>query len=371
MALSDTAVKKARGTDKVQKLSDGGGLYLHIAVTGSKLWRLAYRFDAKQKTMALGAYPDVSLAQAREAREVARKLLASGVDPMAQRHADKHARQIAGVNTFEAVAREWHAHWKATRSDSHTIQVLRRFEADVFPMIGSRPVRDVEAPELVKMAKLIAERGALDLAARALQSTSQVFLYAIAHGKASRNPTADIRPSDVLPERKATNYARVDARELPALLRKIEGYQGTPVTRLAMKLMALTFVRTGELIGAHWSEFDLDAARWDIPAERMKMKTPHIVPLSTQALEVLRVLHGVSGHGAMLFPGERKNGKPMSNNTILMALDRMGYKGRMTGHGFRGIASTLLRVSTTHISSCNWPMPSAMPCRRPTTMRFT
>jgi integrase len=342
VALTDTAVRKAQASAKVQKLADGGGLYLHIAVTGGKLWRWAYRFDGKQKTLALGAYPDVPLAQARSARDEARRLLASGIDPMAKRKADKIARQAETVNTFEAVAREWHQHWKASRSDSHVAQVLRRFEADVFPAIGARPIADIEAPELVRVMKTIAARGALDVATRALQTSGQVFRYAIAHGKACRNPATDIKPADVLPQRKAENYARVGAPELPTLLRKIEGYQGTPITRLAMKLMALTFVRTGELIGACWSEFDLDAARWDIPAERMKMRTPHIVPLSAQAIEVLRVLQGVTGGSALLFPGERKNGKPMSNNTILGALDRMGYKGRMTGHGFRGIASTLL-----------------------------
>ena len=182
----------------------------------------------------------------------------------------------------------------------------------------------------------------MDIAKRALQTTGQVFRYAIAHGLATRNPAADIKPGDVLGTRKKENYARLDAKELPELLRKIEAYQGTPTTRLAIKLMALTFVRTSELIGARWAEFDLDAKRWDIPAQRMKMKTPHVVPLSTQAVEVLRTLQLLTGGRELLFPGERDHAKPMSNNTILMALARMGYKHRMTGHGFRGIASTLL-----------------------------
>ena len=342
MALTDTAIKKAQAADKVQKLADGGGLYLHIAVTGGKLWRWAYRFGGKQKTMPLGSYPDVTLKDARDKHALARKALAAGMDPMAQRKADKAAGLTASANSFETVTREWHAHWKATRSDSHVAQVLRRFEADVFPAIGTRPISDIKAPELVKVAKDIAARGALDVATRALQSCGQVFRYAIAHGKADRNPATDIKPADVLPERKSLNYARLATPELPALLRKIEAYQGTPTTRLSIKLMALTFVRTGELIGARWAEFDLAAARWDIPAERMKMRTPHVVPLSTQALEVLRVLECVTGGKELLFPGERDHAKPMSNNTILAALDRMGYKGRMTGHGFRGIASTIL-----------------------------
>jgi integrase len=219
---------------------------------------------------------------------------------------------------------------------------MRRLEADVFPAIGTRPISAIEAPELVAMVKAIEKRGALDIAKRALQTTGQVFRYAIAHGKASRNPATDIKPADVLRGRVKTNYARVDATELPALLRKIEAYQGTPTTRLAIKLMALTFVRTGELIGARWSEFDLDAARWDIPAVRMKMKTPHVVPLSPQAIDVLRTLHTVTGDRELLFPGERDHDRSMSNNTILKALERMGYKYRMTGHGFRGVASTVL-----------------------------
>lgn len=342
MPLTDTAVRSAKPRDRAYKLTDERGLHLHVTAQGSKLWRWAYRFDGKQKLMALGQYPDVSLAQAREARDGARKLLANGTDPMAQRKSDKMARRLAAENSFAAIARTWWEGWKSARSASHVEYVWRRLEADVIPAIGARPIADIEAPELVAMMKAIERRGALDIAKRALQTTSQIFRYAIAHGMAMRNPAADIRPSDVLATRKKENYARIDAKELPALLRKVEMYQGAPTTRAAIKLMAMTFVRTSELIGARWEEFDLEAARWDIPAERMKMKTPHIVPLSTQAVSLLRSLHTLTGHSALLFPGERDHEKPMSNNTILGALDRMGYKGRMTGHGFRGIASTLL-----------------------------
>ena len=344
MPLTDTAIRRARSTGKLQKLTDGGGLQLHLSPAGGKLWRWAYRFQGKQKTLSLGAYPSVSLAQAREARDAARRLLAAGTDPMEHKRAARAARQDACENNFEAVAREWYAHWKGPKNARHAGYVLARLEADVFPAIGARPVAHIEAPELVKMVKTIEARGALDIAKRCLQMSGQVFRYAIAHGVggATRNPATDIKPADVLVPRRKGNYARVDAKELPALLRKIEGYQGTPTTRLAIKLMALTFVRTGELIGARWSEFDLEAGRWDIPAERMKMKTPHIVPLSTQAVEVLQVLHELTGHCSLVFPGERDHEKTMSNNTILGALERMGYKHRMTGHGFRGIASTVL-----------------------------
>ncbi|OQW88309.1 MAG: integrase [Rhodoferax ferrireducens] len=342
MALTDTAIKKAQVTDKLQKLSDGGGLQLHIPTTGGKLWRWAYRFEGKQKAMALGIYPAVSLAQARDKRNEAAKLLAAGTDPMAQKKADKQAKELASENTFEAVAADWLAHWSPDKSPRHAGYVLRRLEADIFPAIGKRPIADIQAPELVAMLKAIEARGARDIAKRAHETTGQIFRHAIAHGKASRNPSTDFKPSDFLKTHRKENYARVDATDLPQLLRKIEAYQGTPTTRLAIKLMSLTFVRTGELIGARWAEFNLDAARWDIPAERTKMKTPHIVPLSPQALDVLRTLHTVTGGRELLFPGERDHAKPMSNNTILKALERMGYKGTMTGHGFRGIASTVL-----------------------------
>ena len=342
MPLTDTAVKQAKPALKPAKLSDGKGLYLLINPNGSKLWRWKFRVLGKEKVMALGAYPDTTLAQAREGLAKARKLLAAGADPMAQRKADKLASLTAAENSFETVSRKWWAQWKTGRSERHAVQVMRRFEADVFPLLGTRPVSAIQAPELVSMLKTIDGRGANDLARRALQSTGQVFRYAIAHSLAERNPATDIKPNDVLTSRQKQNLARIDGNELPDLLRHIEAYQGAPATRLAIKLIALTFVRTTELIGARWEEIDLDAARWDIPAARMKMKTPHIVPLSTQAVEILKILQMVSGHSELLFPGERDHGKSMSNNTILKALERMGYKGRMTGHGFRGVASTLL-----------------------------
>jgi integrase len=215
-------------------------------------------------------------------------------------------------------------------------------DRNILPALGSRPITEIEAPELVAMVKAIEERGVGDLAKRALETTGQVFRYAIAHGYAKRNPANEIKPADVLKPTKKVNFARIDAKELPALLRAIECYSGTVITRLAMKLMAQTFVRTTELIEARWAEIDLKARRWNIPAQRMKMRTPHIVPLSRQAIEVLELLHSLTGDHALLFPGDRDPKKPMSNNTILKALERMGYKGQMTGHGFRGLASTIL-----------------------------
>jgi integrase len=252
------------------------------------------------------------------------------------------ARKLAIGNTFEAVARAWLEHWKGDKSARHSDYVIRRLEADVFPALGAKPIADITAPQLLSMAKKIESRGAVDIAKRCLQTCGQVMRYAIAHGIIERNPAADVKPSDALKPRRKEHYARLDVKELPELLRHMEVYQGSPFTRVAMKIMALTFVRTGELIAADWSEFDLKAAEWRIPAARMKMRTPHVVPLSAQAIEALQCLHQIREPKGLLFPGERDHEKPMSNNTILKALERMGYGGRMTGHGFRGIASTVL-----------------------------
>ncbi len=342
MKLTDTGLKKAKSRDEAYSMSDGGGLYLWISPSGGKLWRWAYRFENKRKLMALGKYPDVSLAQAREQHSEARKLLATGIDPMAQRKSEKTAEKAAIENSFQSVVTLWLEHWQDGKSPRHVDYVKRRIDGDILPCLGARPIAEIEAPELVAMTKAIQDRGARDIAKRALETVGQVFRYSIAHGYSRRNPAAEIRPSDILKSARKINYARIDARELPKLLRCIEVYQGTHITRLAMKLLALTFVRTSELIGAKWTEFDIENARWDIPAERMKMRSLHIVPLAKQSLEALDLLHGLTGHSEWLFPGDRSTIKPISNNTILKALERMGYKGIMTGHGFRGLASTIL-----------------------------
>jgi integrase len=342
MALTDTAIRKAKPGDKPTKIFDGSGLYLLVQPTGRKLWRLKYRFGGSEKLLALGAYPEVPLRGARDRRDDARRQLANGVDPGQARKAEKAAQKVATENSFEAVARAWWAKWSTERSARHADQVLRRLEADVFPEIGALPVAKITAPQLLAVSIKIEKRGAIDIAKRAYQTCGQVLRYAVAHGLAERNAAADVKPSDALKSTRKKNYARVDVKEVPELLRRIEAYDGSIYTRLALRLMALTFVRTSELIGARWEEFDLEAAEWRIPPERMKMKTPHIVPLSRQALAVLADLDKLRGGRTLLFPGERDHEKPMSNNTILFALYRMGYHSRMTGHGFRGIASTIL-----------------------------
>jgi integrase len=311
--LTDTEIKKAKAAEKAYSLGDRGGLYLWVKPTGGKLWRWSYRFEGKEKLMSLGKYPDVSLAQARERHSEARKLFATGVDPMAQRKAEKTAEKVAVENSFQSVATRWLEHWQDGKSPRHVDYVKRRIETDILPCLGARPIAEIEAPELVAMTNAIQDRGARDIAKRALETVGQVFRYSIAHGYSKRNPSCEIRPSDILKSTRKVNYARVDARELPALLRNIEVYQGTHVTRMAMKLIALTFVRTSELIGAKWTEFDMEAGRWDIPAERMKMRTPYIVPLPRQALEVLDTLRTLTGQSEWLFPGDRNASKPMSN----------------------------------------------------------
>ncbi|MCY1169350.1 Prophage integrase IntA [compost metagenome] len=344
MPLTDTACKNAKcpGGKTRARFSDSGGLYLEVVPSGGKHWRWKYRFGGKEKRLVLGSYPEVSLLSARRARDDAKLQLKAGIDPVAVKQDKKRAARVSQANTFESVARAWHEHWKGPISPRHAAYVLRRLEADVFPEIGARPISDLTAPILLAIAKKVEKRGAVDIAKRAWQTCGQIFRFAVANGLIERNPANDVRPSDALKARKKKHYARIEPKELPELLRKIEAYQGTPATRLAMKLMALTFVRTGELIGARWDEFDIQASEWRIPKERMKMETPHIIPLSSQALDVLASIHELRGQSGLLFQGERDHEKPMSNNTILGALKRMGYAGRMTGHGFRGIASTIL-----------------------------
>ncbi len=342
MPLTDTQIKAAQPKDKVYQLSDGDGLALKVETTGRKLWRFRYTYNGKEAMISMGGYPEVSLAQARERRLEARKLLAQGVSPSEHRKTVKRDKTQAAANNFEAVSKLWLEQWKIGKSPRHVGYTERRLAADVYPKIGHRAISDLQSLELVQIVKSVSARGARDLALRIHQTLNMIFRYAVAHGLAQRNPAADVKPSDILPSHKHKNYARVGVGELPQLMRDIENSTSTPQTRLTLRLMALTFVRTSELIEARWDEFDLEAGQWRIPAQRMKMKTPHIVPLSKQAIEALQALHAITGHTDLLFPGRNDATKPISNNTILKALEIIGYKGKMTGHGFRGIASTAL-----------------------------
>lgn len=350
MALTDPTCKNAKCPDGKarQRFTDASGLYLEVVATGGRHWYWKYRFGGKERRLAIGAYPGISLAKARAERDTARETLRSGADPVQLKKEAKRVKVANADHSFEAVARVWHAHWAGEKSPRHAEYVMRRLEADVFPKIGSKPIADVTAHDLVRAARVIEERGATDIARRAWQTCGQVFEYAAtlesADGKPllTRNPSKDVRPGAALKPRKKEHFSRVETKELPELLRKIEAYHGAVFTRMALKLITLTFVRTSELIAAHWDEFDLDAGEWRIPKERMKMKMLHIVPLATQAVDALRSLHEIRGLSGLLFPGERDHEKPMSNGAILGALKRMGYAGRMTGHGFRGVASTIL-----------------------------
>ncbi|HCP79794.1 MAG: integrase [Pusillimonas sp.] len=337
MNLSDVVVRQAKPKEKPYKLVDGTGLYLLVNKAG-KYWRYDYRFGEKRKTISYGVYPVMTLSAAREAHLMAKRELSQGRDPMVARKAEKQAEAM----TFKAVAEKWFKHWQPSKTEKHAREVWRRLELDILPTLGDTPANDLTASQVRDCIKNIESRGALDIAKRQLQKCSQIMRYAVAHDLAERNPVADMQPSDILPARKKRNYSRIDARELPQLLHDMDTYAGSEHTRLALQLMVLTFVRTGELIAAKWGEFYFEAGRWTIPAERMKMRTPHIVPLSKQALAILQKLQALSYGREFVFPAD--TGKPthMSNNTILYALYRMGYRGRMTGHGFRGVASTIL-----------------------------
>lgn len=342
MPLTDLAVRKAAVRDKPYRLSDEKGLYLEVALSGSKYWRWKFRFAGKEKRLALGVYPEVSLAEARAARDGARKLLASGVDPSEARKAQKASRVELAENSFEAVAREWFAKYAPTWVDTHSEKIIRRLERDIFPWVGSRPIDKVTAPILLVCLRRIEDRGAIETAHRALQNCGQVFRYAIATGRAERDVSADLRGA-LSPVVESHHASITDPKAIGALLRSIEGYEGSLVTKCALRLAALLFVRPGELRKAEWAEFDLDKAEWRIPAKRMKMREVHIVPLATQAMAILRDLQALTGHGRYVFPGARTNGRPMSENTVNAALRRLGYaKDEMTGHGFRSMASTIL-----------------------------
>lgn len=345
MALKDSEIRAAKLApgQTLRKLYDRergdsageAGLFILIRESGAKHWRWKYHYAGKEKLMALGEYPYISLAKARELAAENRKLLLSGIDPMGKRSTDS-------ANTFEAVARKWHEKWSVGKSPRHADYVIRRLEADAFKAFGHKAAETVTPADIRELMLAIEQRGARDVAKRAHETVSQVYRYGVANGLVSQNPAIHFKPSDILKAAKETNFARVEARDLAALLVAMRDYKGDAKTLYAMQLMSYTFVRISELIEAPWVEFDLDNAKWEIPPERMKMDRPHIVPLSRQAVEVLRGLHRLTGNGKLVFPGANDRNKPMNKETINAALDRMGYKGRQTTHGFRAIASTLL-----------------------------
>jgi integrase len=354
MALTDAAIRTAKPDKKTTRKFDSGGLYLEITPRGGKWWRLKYRFDGKEKRLSLGIYPEVPLAGhkdkktgewidgAREKRDKARQLLANGIDPSEHRKAIKAARVERAENSFEAVAREWLTKYSPRWTSSHCQKNLRRLEYDVFPWLGGRPIAEVTAPELLTVLRRIENRGAGETAHRVRQICGQVLRYAVATGRAERDPSADLRGA--LAPVRATHLAAItDPMRIGELLRAIDGYQGYYVTRAALCLAPLVFVRPGELRTAEWAEINLDRAEWNIAAEKMKMRVPHLVPLSKQAVEILQGIQPLTGRGRYVFPSARSTTRPMSNNAILAALRPMGIpKDQMTGHGFRALARTVL-----------------------------
>lgn len=338
--LFDKTVQNLKPGKKPYKRSDGGGLYIVVTPDGARYWRMAYRFNEKQRTLALGVYPTISLSGARQARDAAKKLLVAGVDPMQAKREQKRQAKLCAENTFEAIAREWHEKQKDGWTPKYAASVLKRFEADIFPEIGSRPIALIEAPELLDALRKVETRDALDVAKRLRETAGQVFRYAIQTGRAKRDPSADLKGA-LRAAGRQQHHKAMPREELPGFLRTLACYDGAPQTQLALRLMLLSFVRTTELRAAKWSEFNFEAAEWRIPAERMKMRDPHIVPLSRQAIEVATQLRGMAGNGEFVFPSPGAEGC-MSNNTMLFAMYRMGYHGRATVHGFRAVASTIL-----------------------------
>jgi integrase len=348
--LTETKIRTFKPAEKPVRLSDERGLYLEMTPNGGRWWRLRYRFGGKEKLISLGTYPDTGLKAARERRDAARKLLEAGVDPSEARRAVKASNSQGTTNSFEAVAREWHTTVHVAQvSSGHATRTLIRLEQDAFPWLGRLPIGEIKAPQLLQTMRRVEARGAIETAHRVLQACGQVFRYAIATGRAERDPTPDLRGAlkPVLVQHMA---AITDPQRVGELLRAIEGYKGMPITRAALQLAPLVFVRPGELRKAEWSEFDLDAAMWRIPAARMKRTkqeklsgAAHVVPLSRQALEVVRELQPLTGRGRYLFPSPRTGERPMSDNGVLSALRRMGFPSdEMSGHGFRAMARTLL-----------------------------
>ena len=338
--LTDAIIRNTKPKDKPFKLTDGGGLYLLVNSTGSRLWRLKYRVGGLEKKLALGAYPEVSLREAREKAVEARKMIREGIDPSQAKKAQKAS--ASGADTFEIIAREWFEKFSPTWTPSHGERIIRRLERDIFPWLGKKPIKDIQAPDLLSVLRRIEERGAVETAHRASQNCGQVFRYAVATGRAERDPSGDLRGA--IPPTKAKHHASItDPKEIGGLLRAIDAYEGGLIVRCALRLAPLVFTRPGELRRAEWKEIDWDKAEWSIPGEKMKMREKHVVPLSRQAIEILHELQPLTGEGRFLFPSPRSWDRPMSENAVLAALRRMGYSGdQMTGHGFRSMASTLL-----------------------------
>ncbi len=343
MPLSDTSVRMAKPRPKAYRLSDSNGLYLEVASNGSKYWRLKYRFAGKEKRLALGVYPVISLARARSDARSARELLHDGIDPSMRKRERVREAKLAAANSFEAVAREWHEFMRPKWTPVHAETVIVSLEKDIFPAFGGRPIAELKAPEILDAFRNVEKRGAIDIAQRVRQRTAAVFAFAIGSGYADANPVTAMK--GIFLTRREEPRKMLPLSELPEFLQKLRLHKGDPMIRIALRVIILTMVRTNELRGARWQEFDLQKGIWSIPAERMKMRAAHLVPLSRQTLELLDELKPITGHYDLLFPGRTDRRKTMSENTLLYAIYRMGYHQRATTHGFRALASTVLNES--------------------------
>lgn len=340
MKLNARQVDAAKPREKAYKLADGAGLYLEVVPSGSRYWRMKYRFNGKEKRMAFGVYPAVSLAQARALRDEAKKKLAEGIDPSFAKKEEKLVRDVQLNNTFQSVALEWHGTKVSRWSEGYASDILEAFNKDIFPYIGQQPVNEIKPLVLLNVLRRMESRGATEKAKKVRQRCSEVFRYAIVTGRAEYNPAEDL--TSAMSGHESKHYPFLTVEELPDFFKALSGYTGSPLVVLAARLLILTGVRTGELRGAFWSEFDLEKAVWEIPAERMKMKRPHLVPLSTQALEIVQQLKVMSGQYPLVFPGRNDPRKTMSEASINQVFKRIGYTGKVTGHGFRHTMSTIL-----------------------------
>ena len=340
MKLNARQVDAAKPREKAYKLADGAGLYLEVVPSGSRYWRMKYRFNGKEKRMAFGVYPAVSLAQARALRDEAKKKLAEGIDPSFAKKEEKLVRDVQLNNTFQSVALEWHGTKASRWSEGYASDIIEAFNKDIFPYIGQQPVNEIKPLVLLNVLRRMESRGATEKAKKVRQRCSEVFRYAIVTGRAEYNPAADL--TSAMSGHESKHYPFLTVEELPDFFKALSGYTGSPLIVLAARLLILTGVRTGELRGAFWSEFDLEKAVWEIPAERMKMKRPHLVPLSTQALEIVQQLKVMSGQYPLVFPGRNDPRKTMSEASINQVFKRIGYTGKVTGHGFRHTMSTIL-----------------------------
>ncbi len=340
MKLNARQVDAAKPREKAYKLADGAGLYLEVVPSGSRYWRMKYRFNGKEKRMAFGVYPAVSLAQARALRDEAKKKLAEGIDPSFAKKEEKLVRDVQLNNTFQEVALEWHGTKVSRWSEGYASDIIEAFNKDIFPYIGQQPVNEIKPLVLLNVLRRMESRGATEKAKKVRQRCCEVFRYAIVTGRAEYNPAADL--TSAMSGHESKHYPFLTVEELPDFFKALSGNTGSPLVVLAARLLILTGVRTGELRGAFWSEFELEKAVWEIPAERMKMKRPHLVPLSTQALEIVQQLKVMTGQYPLVFPGRNDPRKTMSEASINQVFKRIGYTGKVTGHGFRHTMSTIL-----------------------------